>query len=139
MTDIVNKEKRSKIMACIRSKNTKPELVLKNAISGLYFRHQPKVYGKPDFAHKKNMIAIFVDGCFWHKCPKCFKPPKSNKKYWIKKIEGNIINDRRVTLELEKQGWTVMRFWEHDIINDPNKCVKIVKSVIIPKNPKLIK
>lgn len=124
-------------MAHIRSKNTKPEILMKRAMSGLYFRYQPRIYGKPDFANKKNMIAIYVDGCFWHKCPKCFRPPKSNKTYWKNKIEKNVLKDRRIEKELEKQGWTVLRFWEHKIINDPDKCVKTIENTIAFKNDKL--
>ena len=95
VADKVSKEVRSEIMSKIRSKNTKPELMLKDALVGSYMRYQPKVNGKPDFANNKRKVAVFVDGCFWHKCPKCYRPPKSNQEYWIPKIERNVEKGRR--------------------------------------------
>lgn len=69
-------------MSHIRSKNTRPELNLKELLAGTRLRYQPKIPGKPDFGLKGLKIAIFVDGCFWHKCPKCFVKPKTNAKFW---------------------------------------------------------
>jgi len=115
MTDVHSKERRSYNMSKIKSTNTKPELKLKKIMKVLGFAYQPKIYGKPDFANKKEKIAVFVDGCFWHKCPKCFKAPKTNKKFWDEKIEKNTGRDKKVTKHLRKDGWRVIRIWEHDL------------------------
>lgn len=134
MVDKFDKRVRSKIMSCIRSSNTKPELMMKSALQGTYLRYQPNVEGNPDFASKRKKIAIFIDGCFWHKCPKCFRPPKSNKKYWRTKIENNVKKDRKTTIMLLEKGWTVLRLWEHEIFSDRKKCVEKVMKILEEKN-----
>jgi len=108
MADIFSKTMRSSIMSKIRSKNTKTELLLKKCLKGTYLRFHPQIYGNPDFGNKKRKIAIFVDGCFWHKCKKCFIAPKSNKKYWTPKLENNIRRDKKVNKRLKKTGWRVI-------------------------------
>src|SRR4030042_4174804 len=118
MTDRISKEKRSEVMSKIRKTKTKPELKLREMIKGQYFRYQPKMPGNPDFAIKKRKIAIFLDGCFWHKCPKCFRPPKSKKYYWIPKIERNKRRDEEITKQYKKNGWMVIRIWEHQILKE---------------------
>lgn len=82
----------------------------KNAIAG-WRRHQ-KVAGKPDFVFRKQHVAVFVDGCFWHGCPKCYQKPGGNKKFWAGKLTENRRRDRVVTSTLRKAGWKVARFWE---------------------------
>lgn len=131
MTDRISEETRSKIMSKIRSTNTGPELILKDVLKGTYIRYQPKMKGKPDFASKKHKVAVFIDGCFWHKCPKCYRPPKSNEEYWLPKLENNVKRDIRITHELEEQGWTVLRFWEHEILGDVEKCAKKTKKYFL--------
>jgi len=88
-------------MSRIKSSKTKPELNFKKKFKE--FTYQPKVFGKPDFIDYKKKIAIFIDGCFWHKCPKHFKKPQSNKEYWKPKIER------------KNSGWKVKRIWEHNL------------------------
>ncbi len=125
MTDVFSKEKRSEVMSKIKSKNTKLEILFRKYIwsKGLRYRlHSKKLLGRPDIVFGKKRIVVFLDGCFWHKCPKCYKEPKSNKKYWREKIKYNVEKDRKVTLELKKQNWTVIRFWEHEIKKNPEKC-----------------
>lgn len=102
-------------MSKIRSSNTKPERLLKSALKGSYLRYQPKVYGKPDFASKVKKVAIFVDGCFWHKCPICYRQPQSNTGYWISKVEYNTHRDKKIVRILRKKGWKVCRVWEHEV------------------------
>jgi len=115
MTDILTKKQRSYNMSRVKCSKTKPELRLKPVMKMLGFAYQPKIYGRPDFASKKLKIAVFVDGCFWHKCHKHFKAPKQNAKFWRAKIAGNVVRDREVTEKLRKLGWTVMRVWEHNV------------------------
>ncbi|MCX6707534.1 MAG: very short patch repair endonuclease [Candidatus Woesearchaeota archaeon] len=130
MADVFSKETRSKIMSKIRSKNTAGELLLRKCLKGTNLRFHPSVYGRPDFGNAKRKIAVFVDGCFWHKCKKCFIAPKSNKKYWIYKIEGNVKRDKEVNSELKKQDWKVIRFWEHQVIDNPQKCADKIKMIL---------
>ena len=123
MVDIFTKEKRSHIMSRVRSKNTKLELLLRKYLfsKGLRgYRVNVNLFGKPDIVFPKYKVAIFVDGCFWHKCPKCFKAPETNKEFWTKKINGNVERDKRVNQQLSETGYTVIRFWEHQIVNDLN-------------------
>lgn len=101
---------------------------MKKGLQGLYFRYHPKIYGNPDFASKQKKVAIFADGCFWHKCPKCYIEPKSNKKYWLSKIQKNVERDRAINRNLRKNGWTVIRIWEHEIKKNPEAAInKIAK------------
>lgn len=101
-------------MSRIKSKQTKPEKTLKKILEKIGFEYQPKIKGRPDFADRKKRIAIFIDGCFWHKCPKHYKEPKSNKKYWLPKIAKNVERDKKINKEYKKKGWKVVRIWEHE-------------------------
>jgi DNA mismatch endonuclease (patch repair protein) len=117
MTDVFAKEKRSWIMSRIRSKWTKQEKLIHNKLKGLKIKHKmhPEIEGNPDIILKDKKIAIFLHGCFWHKCPKCFVEPKSNIEYWLPKIERNVLRDKENIKLLRKQGWKVIRIWEHEI------------------------
>jgi DNA mismatch endonuclease (patch repair protein) len=116
MTDVHTKKQRSYNMSRVRASETKAELKLTSFFKALGFVYQPKnIYGKPDFVHRKEKIAIFIDGCFWHKCPKHFKAPASNKKFWKDKINKNVKRDKAVIKKLRKDGWRVIRIWEHDV------------------------
>jgi DNA mismatch endonuclease (patch repair protein) len=116
MVDRVSKEKRSKIMSAIHSENTMPEVVLRKALwtRGLRFRIH---YGKEkiDITFPSKKLAIFVDGCFWHGCPIHSHIPKSNVGYWLPKLKKNMERDKATNERLTKDGWKVMRFWEHDM------------------------
>jgi DNA mismatch endonuclease (patch repair protein) len=91
------------------------------------YRKHWKVRGKPDFAWPGRKIAVFVDGCFWHGCTKCKYLPRTNTAFWQNKIETNQARDRRVRRSLRIQGWTVLKFWEHEVKRTPDRVVsKIV-------------
>ena len=123
--DTVSKKQRSYIMSQIRGTKTKPELIVKENIDGRKLRYQPKgIPERPDFANKTKKVAVFIDGCFWHKCPRCYKPPKSNKKYWKAKVERNTKRDRHVNRKMRKEGWTVLRFWEHQVKENKSYVLK---------------
>ena len=119
MSDFLTKPMRSKLMSTIKGKNNKDtELVLmqifrRNCIKG-WRRHQ-NVFGRPDFLFRKSRLAVFVDGCFWHGCPKHFKMPAGNRPFWKRKIENNRARDGRVNRILRKSGWCVVRIWEHEL------------------------
>lgn len=96
--------------------NTKPELLVRKRLreAGLTgYRLQWKVPGHPDVAWPGKRIALFINGCFWHRCPRC-KPsmPKSNVEYWVVKFERNVERDERSRAQLEAMGWTVHVIWE---------------------------
>lgn len=84
-----------------------------NGITG--WRRGSKLPGKPDFIFPKRKIAVFVDGCFWHGCPKHGTKPKTRASFWLAKITGNKARDRRVNRALRGRGWTVIRVWEHEL------------------------
>jgi DNA mismatch endonuclease (patch repair protein) len=133
MTDIFSKQKRSEVMSKIRGKgNKKTELLLARLIraGGIrgWRRHLP-IPGKPDFAFRKQKLAIFVDGCFWHGCPKCFRLPKQNRAFWRVKIEGNRKRDRSVNAWLRRLGWKVIRIRECQLKHSYQAVSKIRKSI----------
>ena len=123
MPDIFTPEKRSWVMSQIRGKNTKIEIKMKKILkeTGYKFEMHPEMYGNPDFAHKRKRIAIFCDGDFWHGYRYDIKK-KPGKKYWRDKIENNMRRDRRYSRNLRRDGWSVLRLWEHDIEKNPEKC-----------------
>lgn len=112
-------EKRSKIMTSIRSRGNAStelrfvEILRRTHITG-WRRHQ-ELPGHPDFAFRDPRVAVFIDGCFWHCCPHCSKPPKQNKSYWEPKLRRNRERDKAVSMQLRKSGWTVLRIWEHEL------------------------
>jgi DNA mismatch endonuclease Vsr len=81
------------------------------------------VPGKPDFAFHVDRLAVFVDGCFWHGCPKCKRTPSSNTEYWEPKIRRNRVRDVRVGAQLRRKGWRVIRFWEHEVAKSLDRII----------------
>lgn len=112
-------------MSRIRSKWTKQEKILHNKLKGLKIKHKmhPDIEGHPDMILKKKKVAVFLHGCFWHKCPKCYKEPKTDKKYWLPKIDNNVKRDKRNLKLLRKQGYTAIKLWEHDIKKNFEKVI----------------
>ena len=129
MSDNLTKKQRSKTMSRIRSKWTTQERIIHNLLKGNQIKHSmhPKIEGSPDIILTNTKTAVFLHGCFWHKCPKCYMQPKTNKKYWLPKIEKNVIRDRKNSKILKKGGLNVVRMWEHDI----KRNFKIVADKII--------
>lgn len=111
---------RSYNMSRIRSKNTKPEEIVRKYIFSCGFRYRKnvkKLPGCPDIVLPKYKTVIFVNGCFWHMHTKCnrFVWPDSNAKYWNQKITGNVERDRRNYAKLEAMGWNVIIIWECEL------------------------
>lgn len=79
------------------------------------WRRNRPLPGKPDFVFPKQRIAVFVDGCFWHRCPKCYRKPATNAEFWEAKIGRNVDRDKEVNRELKNRGWKVVRVWEHEL------------------------
>ena len=115
MPDNLIKEQRSLCMSKINSKNTIPELIMKKEMKLHGFIFQHKAPGNPDFINYSKKIAVFIDGCFWHKCPNHFIEPKSNKDYWVPKLERNVIRAKEIELAYKNSGWKVLRIWEHEL------------------------
>ena len=134
MADIWTQKKRSEVMSLIRGKGNKETehalltLLKQNKITG-WRRHLP-LTGKPDFAFPRQKVAVFVDGCFWHGCPKCYTRPKTNRKFWDKKREDNMARDRRVNRQLRGQGWKVIRIWQHSLRKSPATCLTRLRRVL---------
>ena len=119
VADVFTKKKRSQVMAAIRSRGNKDtELKLATILRAAHItgwrRHQP-IPGRPDFVFRRARLAIFVDGCFWHGCPKHGRKPGSNRAYWLPKLRRNKTRDSTVSRELFRAGWTVIRLWEHQL------------------------
>ena len=120
MADVHDKATRSYNMSRIRSKDTKPELIVRSFLhrNGFRFRlHDKKLPGKPDIVFKKYKTVIFVHGCFWHghKGCKYFVMPKARRKFWLNKIEGNKKRDEENFLRLRNEGWKVFSIFECEL------------------------
>src|SRR4051812_10302481 len=119
MVDIVEPSVRSRMMAGIRGRNTKPELIVRSYLhrSGFRFRLQAKLPGKPDIALPKYKTVVFVHGCFWHRHAKCglAYTPKTRGEFWSEKFAANVARDERAQAELAKLGWRVLVIWECEL------------------------
>lgn len=117
MADIVDVETRSRMMSRIRGKDTVPEMQVRRFLHAKGFRyrlHVKDLPGKPDIVLPKHRTVIFVHGCFWHQHSQCKDAimPKSNKDFWKKKLEGNVLRDQRAITALKKLGWRCLTIWE---------------------------
>ena len=111
-------------MQAIPSRDTAPEKALRTIMHrmGLRFRKDIEpiegVRCKADVVFRKAKVCVFIDGCFWHGCPKHFRPPKTNTGWWVEKVQDNHERDTKKTMLIKKHGWVVLRYWEHDIQHD---------------------
>jgi DNA mismatch endonuclease, patch repair protein len=127
MADVFDKAKRSEVMSRIRARGNKDtELALlklfrREHIIG--WRRGQLILGKPDFVFRRARLAVFVDGCFWHGCPKHCKFPASNAAFWKRKLQANKNRDREVTGLLKRNGWGVIRIWECQLAENPQGCL----------------
>jgi DNA mismatch endonuclease, patch repair protein len=120
-------------MSQIKGKNTGLEKIFRASVSGLHirgYRLNAKITGKPDLYFSKSKVAVFIDGCFWHGCPRCYARPATNKKYWSDKIKKNMKRDKTVTSELRENGIKVVRFWGHEINENSDRCAKKLQKII---------
>jgi DNA mismatch endonuclease (patch repair protein) len=119
MADIWSKAKRSEMMARIRGRGNRTTEVRLAAIFRVHgitgWRRQYPLPGRPDFAFPARRLAVFVDGCFWHGCPRHGTSPKGNARFWRKKIARNRERDREVNRQLRRRCWRVLRIWEHEL------------------------
>ena len=135
MPDIFTPEKRSWVMSRIRGKNTKIDLKMNEMLDSTRYKYEmyPKMFGNPDFILPRKKIAIFCDGDFWHGY-RYHKKKRLAKKFWRDKIERNMRRDAKVSRKLRRDGWSVLRFWEHDIEKNPEKCMRKILSRTIKKD-----
>ena len=124
---------RSELMSRIRSHGNKDtELVVANYLRQHHitgWRRKQKIFGKPDFVFRRQQVAVFVDGCFWHGCPQHGNRPATNRPFWRKKFAANKARDQRVNKELRRRGWRVVRIWEHSLKNSVLVVQKIRKAL----------
>ncbi len=120
-------------MSLIRSRGNKAtelrliEIFREHDITG--WRREQRLIGKPDFTFRRERVVVFVDGCFWHGCPKCYKRPKSNRKFWDEKIAANRKRDRYVGRELRREGWKVVRIWQHQLVKASRVAGSVVRAL----------
>lgn len=132
--DHISKEKRSWNMSLIRSKNTSIEKIVRSYLFGKGFRyslHNNEIIGKPDLFFKKYNVAVFINGCFWHRhkdCNRCTSP-KTNKKYWVSKFKKNTKRDEFIYRELKKVKIRVLIIWECEV-NDEKKLEFLYNKII---------
>lgn len=133
MADIVSKEKRSWNMSRIKGRDTGPEMKLRRYLfgEGVRYRVNYDVVGKPDIAFIGQKIAVFVHGCFWHLhgCENSVVP-KTRRKFWLKKLNGNKSRDQKVRRALEAEGWDVIIVWECDIEQDVAEAARPIINTI---------
>lgn len=131
--------KRSELMSRIRGRNTAPETILRKALwaEGMRYRiHARTPVGRPDVVFSGRRVAVFIDGCFWHGCPEHYVRPRTRNAFWDAKLADNLARDRRQTLELERQGWRVVRVWEHEVFEALDDVVDRVQSVFDGGSPR---
>ena len=121
--DTVSPAIRSAIMSKVRSKGNKStEGKLRAILAGAGIKgwrtNATGITGTPDIVFEKKRLAIFVDGCFWHGCPRCYRRPKSKRKFWDAKVVENRGRDQRVTRQLKKDGWRVIRLYECEVLSN---------------------
>lgn len=120
-------------MSKIRSKDTNPEKKVRKALWAKGFRykiHDKSIIGTPDVSNKSKKIAIFVDGCFWHGCPKCYNPPKTNVEYWKHKLSNNKNRRKKIITKLSSENWKIFELWECDISKDVEKITNNLVNMI---------
>ena len=133
--DTLTKEKRSEVMSKIKSRGTGPERDMARILrrSGIRYRSQPKLPGSPDFIVKGRLL-VFCDGSFWHgrHWPELRKKlaRSDNSEYWLRHIGGNRRRDRRVNRSLREKGYSVIRFWDTDIRERPDRCARRIRAAL---------
>jgi DNA mismatch endonuclease (patch repair protein) len=130
--DVMTQEQRSRNMAAIRSRGnrtTEKALRFRLVQAGIRgWRLHGDLPGRPDFTFFRHGLLVFVDGCYWHGCPRCYRPPQSNPGFWAAKVEYNRTRDKRTRSKLRRDGWRVLSIWEHEIKKTPARAVQRVRA-----------
>ncbi|MGO9131614.1 MAG: very short patch repair endonuclease [Bryobacteraceae bacterium] len=131
-----SKGKRSAVMSSIRGKGNRSTerrmaaMLRARAISG-WQMHRKDIPGKPDFYFPERRLALFIDGCFWHQCPKCAKMPTQNGSFWNQKLTKNARRDKRIRRALNRSGISVIRLWEHDLERQTTRCRAVLDRLAV--------
>ena len=123
MTDSLTQSDRSALMARVRPHGNKStDLQFVNTVMRLgihgWVMQPPNILGRPDVYFPQQRLVVFLDGCFWHACPKCGRLPKSRTEFWTTKIQNNRRRDQSISRRLRRKGYHVMRLWEHSLRDD---------------------
>ena len=134
MPDVFTKAKRSWVMSRIRGRDTGPERFVESILrdAGVSFEMHPRLFGRPDFIVADAKVALFVDGDFWHGYRMGTKTLSNMSEFWKDKIARNKKRDRIVNRRLKREGWTVVRIWEHDIERDPDVTGRRILNAVKP-------
>jgi DNA mismatch endonuclease (patch repair protein) len=131
--DPLDRRARSERMGRIGSKDTRPEMLLRRSLWALgvrYRLHPDGVPGRPDLVVPGARLAVFVDGCFWHGCPRHYTLPRNNRAFWLAKVERNRARRDAVLRELRREGWRVVQAWECDVrLRAPVLAARIARRV----------
>jgi DNA mismatch endonuclease (patch repair protein) len=134
MADNMSAAQRSHTMSRIRSRGNQTTerrfvgLLRTAGVRG--WRRNATLPGRPDLVFRRERVAVFLDGCFWHGCPRCYASPKSNLEYWGPKVAGNRARDKRIVAQLRSAGWTTLRVWEHAIRRNPTRAVDRLRALL---------
>ncbi|MEU5108900.1 very short patch repair endonuclease [Streptomyces sp. NPDC021354] len=126
-------EVRRRNMQAIRSRDTKPERLIRRLVHAQGFRYRVAARPLPDLRRTADMVfrpakvAVFIDGCYWHGCPEHYVAPRTNSGYWSSKVTTNVARDRDTDQRLAEAGWTVLRFWEHE---SPDACALTIAATV---------
>ncbi|MBV1947902.1 very short patch repair endonuclease [Streptomyces sp. BV129] len=132
---------RRRNMQAIRSRDTKPERLVRRLVHAKGLRYRVAARPLPDLRRSADMVfrptkvAVFIDGCYWHGCPVHFVSPKTNPGYWSEKVARNIARDRDTDRQLQDAGWLVLRFWEHTPAEEA--AAAIIRQVTLRRKPPL--
>lgn len=136
MTDVYDSATRSRVMRQVKSKNTKPEMLLRRTLWRLGVRgyriHRRDIAGMPDLAFVGRRVAVFVDGAWWHGHPDKWWKGRSGD-YWDRKVARNMERDRQADTILSEQGWTVVRVWDFEVLRDPEEAARRVVKALPPQ------
>jgi len=138
MADVFTKSKRSEIMSRVLGRGNKAtegaliKVFRRFHITG--WRRHLKLFGNPDFVFLEHRLVVFVDGCFWHNCPKHGTLPWANRSFWREKLNRNIARDRLVNLTLRRNSWRVLRVWQHDLTNEARLAGRFRRLIAPPTN-----
>lgn len=133
MADVLTARQRSFNMSRIRATgNASTELALRDAfraagVTG--WRRHLRLPGRPDFAFPRVRLAVFVHGCFWHGCSRCYRAPATRQTYWRAKVDGNRRRDRRARRDLTARGWSSVVVWEHELASD-GRALRVVGRIV---------
>ncbi|MFB7848156.1 very short patch repair endonuclease [Streptomyces sp. NPDC002466] len=131
---------RRRNMQAIRSRDTKPEQLIRRLVHAQGLRYRvaarplPDLRRTADLVFRPTKVAVFIDGCYWHGCPDHYIPPKTNSGYWSEKVARNMARDRDTNQRLAEAGWLVLRFWEHQ---DSDVCAASIISTVLDRRRNL--